>query len=219
MFYDIFEKSRKKTTIKKTKIIVDIHEKNSLILSELIASNEVIIEKTALDIGDYVIGDIVIERKTISDLFSSIMNKRINLQFEKMKKYENRLLMIEGDISNSYKKINPEIIRGFVLASIINHKTPVIFTKDYRDSSKYLIRLSKRELMKNKEITLHYKKPKKLDEKKRYILESFPGIGPSLSKRLLDNFNNLMEIFVSDEEKLFPILKNKYKEFKEILNN
>ena len=53
-------------------IIVDKREKNSLVISELIR-RKIPIEIKQLEIGDYIIGDTIIERKTKSDFISSII--------------------------------------------------------------------------------------------------------------------------------------------------
>ena len=78
-FQDIFSKKegRKKSKNEKRKtIIIDHREKNSLVPSELSALGFQI-EFKQLEIGDYIINNTIIERKTSSDLKSSIINKRI----------------------------------------------------------------------------------------------------------------------------------------------
>ena len=63
MFHNIFEKLKNKSKKILPEIIADIHEKNSLILSELANSREIGLEIKHLEIGDYLIGEIIIERK------------------------------------------------------------------------------------------------------------------------------------------------------------
>ena len=72
MFHNIFnkitgKKSKKQLNKLKPKIIADIHEKDSMILAELTESKEVELIIHSLKIGDYLIGNIIIERKTVSD--------------------------------------------------------------------------------------------------------------------------------------------------------
>ena len=81
--------SRKKIKSKlKPKIIADTHEKNSLIISELHSNKDVELEIKSLKIGDYLIGDIIIERKTINDFISSMINKRLIQQLKQLQKYQ-----------------------------------------------------------------------------------------------------------------------------------
>ena len=89
-FFNIF--SKKPIKEKKTKrIIVDNREKNSLVVSELISQGNKI-EFKQLEIADYIIGEIAIERKTISDFISSMLNKRLFIQLKNLQQYEKSLL-------------------------------------------------------------------------------------------------------------------------------
>ena len=73
-FFNIF--SNKKIKENKKTIIADNRERNSLVISELVKLNhEVQFEQ--LEIADYLVNNIAIERKTKSDLASSIIDKRI----------------------------------------------------------------------------------------------------------------------------------------------
>ena len=100
MFYNIFKirkkKDKEKKEVKKPEIIVDIHEKNSMIIAELSGSEEITLKIKHLKIGDYLIGNIIIERKTVGDFINSMINKRLMVQINQMKKYEKRLIIIEG---------------------------------------------------------------------------------------------------------------------------
>lgn len=224
MFYNIFEKLKlkKKSNFSKTpKIIADIHEKNSLIFSELNENKEIFLEIKSLKIADYLIGEIAIERKTVSDFVNSMINKRLLQQLINMKKYSRRLLIIEGDINEIYEKEDnlSKAIRGFILSIITNSETPVILTKDYKDTSKYLITLAKQQIKTKTEPTFHNKTPETLNEKKQYILESFPNIGPKKAKKLLEKFSTLSKVFNATEEELKEILKNQSKDLKQMLNS
>jgi len=223
MFHNIFEKPNKKARTSnkiKPKIIADIHEKNSLVLSELKSSSEISLEITSLKIGDYFVGNTIIERKTASDFISSLISKRLIQQLIQMQEYEKRLIILEGDLEQNlkkYSKINPNAIRGFILSIINNFKTPIIQTKDYKDTANYLILLSKQQIKNKSEISLHSRIPRTLNEQKKYILESFPSIGPIKAELLLEKFKSLSNIFNASEQELRELLKNQTKDFKEIL--
>ena len=72
-------------------IVADIHEKNSLVISELHKSTQVRLEIKSLKIADYIINDIAIERKTVQDLISSMINKRLIQQLTQMQSYKKSL--------------------------------------------------------------------------------------------------------------------------------
>ena len=68
-FINPFSKQKKKSRNLKIipTIIADIHEKNSLVISELKSSKQINLDIKHLKIGDYLIGKTIIERKTTSD--------------------------------------------------------------------------------------------------------------------------------------------------------
>jgi ERCC4-type nuclease len=221
MINDIFSNRSNKEKIKDLPvIIVDIHEKNSLIISELISSKEVKVDIKSLEIADYLIKDIAIERKTITDFVSSMINKRLFEQLKNLNVYERKLLIIEGLKNKELERIsiNPHAIKGMILSILTDYNIPIIFTLNEKETADYLIILSKQKEKEKTESNLHSRIPKTLNEQKIYILEAFPSIGPKTAKNLLDKFRSLSLIFNASEEELNEILKTKTKEFKDILN-
>lgn len=209
---------------KKFPIIIDTREKQSLVISELVNKKANIkIEK--LDIGDYLIGEkLIIERKTFQDFQSSMIDKRIFKQLIEMKKYPEQILIIENFLYNYQDfNIHENAQKGMMLSTILDYKIPIIFTENQEDTAKTLIVLAKRYEKDRPEISSRPKKSlQTLQEKKKFILEGFPGIGPTISKKLLEKYKNLKEIFNLEKEKLKEIERfdeNKINEFKEILEN
>lgn len=219
-FHDIF--SRKKHLIKqekpKAKIKVDYREKNCLVAANLIKRGFEI-EFLELKVADYIVKNVAIERKTISDFLASMINKRLFNQLEGLKQYENALLIIEGiEEQELYgdscpKGVNANAIRGFLLSILLKHKIPIIFTKNQRDTAQFISVLAKKQ---RKEMSLNATK-KSLNRKERlqYILEGFPGIGPSTAKKLLKEFKTIKKIINAKEKDLIKILGKKAK----IINN
>jgi len=220
MFYNPFaKKQRKKKSKKISLIIADIHEKDSMILAELKSNQDINLEIKSLKIGDYLIGNTIIERKTISDLISSMINKRLIQQLNQMQKYKNKILIIEGKQKDLYPLKNANAIRGLILSIITNYETNLIFTKDYEDTAQYLITFAKQQIKPITKISFHSRIPKTIAEQKSYILEAFPNIGPKKAELLLKKFKTLKDTFNASEEELKEILKIRTKEFKEILEN
>jgi ERCC4-type nuclease len=222
MLHDIFSKkeNKKKTNKPLAIIIADIHEKDSMIFSVLKNNPDIELRIQSLKIGDFQIGNMIIERKTTSDFISSMISKRLIDQLTQMQQYEQRILIIEGDFPSIYKtnkNINPNAIRGFILSILNNYKTNIIQTIDYKDTSMYLITLAKQQLKPKTDITLHSRIPKTIEEQKQYILESFPNIGPKKAELLLKEFKTLNNVFNASEDHLKVFLKNKTKDFKDIL--
>lgn len=217
--FDIFSKSKRENKKEgNPKVIMDYREKNSLVYSSLIELG-IEIEVRELKVADYIVNDVAIERKTVSDFISSMISKRLTSQLDNLRQYQNRLLLIEGiDEHELYTHeipktgIHPNAIRGFLLSIIFEHKTPIIFTKDVQDTARFISVLAKKE---KKEASLNVSR-KDLSKKERmqFILESFPGIGPRTAKKLLSHFRSLKEIFEAPIEELKEIIGIKAEIFK-----
>ena len=221
-FFDIFSKKKikEKKQKNKSKVIIDTREKNSLMASEL-SSLGMEIEFATLKVGDYIINDVVIERKTIPDFIGSMLNKRLSNQLEELQQYEKRLLIIEGfdekflysdDEHSEYGGIHPNAIRGFLLSILLKYKVPIIYAKNEADTAKFILTLSKK---KEKEASLNVGK-KSLTKKERmqFILEGFPGIGPKTAKKLLEKFKTLKGVLNEPMEEIEKLIGKKAEIFK-----
>ena len=81
--YNIFQTEKitsEKKEIPKEKIIIDYREKNSLVASELIKLGFEI-EFRELKVADYLVKNTAIERKTVGDFISSMINRRLYMRF------------------------------------------------------------------------------------------------------------------------------------------
>jgi Fanconi anemia group M protein len=200
---DIFSNERIKKE-EKSKILIDYREKNCLVPFEL-KNRNLNIEFCELKVGDYLINNLIIERKTVNDFISSMINKRILRQIEDLNQYEDKLLIIEGieerELYNEdNKSINSNAIRGFLLSILLNYKIPILFTKNSEDTARFIEVLTKR---KKTEHSLNFKrKGLTKEEQIEFILESFPGIGPKTAKKLLQEFKSLNNIFNASQEEL-----------------
>ncbi|MBU2522743.1 MAG: hypothetical protein KKE23_00435 [Nanoarchaeota archaeon] len=181
------------------KIIIDHREKNSLVASELVSLG-VEIEFRQLLLADYIISEeIAVERKTIGDFVSSMLNKRLIFQLDDLKKnFKKPLLLIEGtEEQDIYKplghpNLNENAIKGMLLSITTYFQIPIIFSKDYQDSASYLYLLAKKEEKGKKEFSFKIKRRAfNMKEQQQMIIEGFPGIGPSTAKNILKHFKTI----------------------------
>ncbi len=211
------------------KVIVD-HRENKELVKELI-KEELEVEKKQLDIADFIlqtknlnneIQTIGIERKTIQDLLNSIIDKRLINQLIILKEnFDIPLLIIEGeDNIYSLRDFHPNSIRGIIATIAIDFQIPIINTKNYRDTAKYISLIANRLEKTRKPLSLTPKRRAlTINEKQIYLVESLPGIGPTISKSLLKEFKTIKKIINADEkelQKVEKIGKIKAKELKDL---
>jgi Fanconi anemia group M protein len=219
--FNIFPKRKVRTKKERPTIIVDYRERNSLVISQLVSLG-ILVEFKNLNVADYLVQGVAIERKTVSDFITSMKNRRLLNQLEELNQYEDRLLIVEGideqDLytdSEDWIGMHPNSVRGFLLSILLKHKTPIIFTKNHEDTAKFLAVLSKR---KPRELPLNVKK-KALNKKEQlqFIIESFPGIGPKTARKLLKKFRTIQKTINAPEEELREVIGKKSKIIKKII--
>ena len=214
-FLNIFSKKKIKEK-SKTLIIVDHREKNSLVITELISLGAKI-EWKQLQVADYIIGDIAIERKTGTDFISSMITKRIFSQIEDLKQYDRSLIMVESyqDIDLTESKLSENAIRGLILSLTLDHKIPIIFTKDPKETAIFISLLARR---KKSEISLRSKLKMPDNQRLQFILEGFPLIGPKTAKKLLEKYETIKNIINAPKEEMKSLLGKKADKFLELIN-
>ena len=216
-----------------SKIIYDYRERNSGIIKELIKKG-VDIEEKQLNSADYIIPtkningilvEVGIERKTLQDFLNSIIDKRILNQVILLKEnFSIPLLIIEGE-ENIYKirNFHPNAIRGMLASIAIDYQVPILQTKNPRDTASLLTVIAKRLEKPRRNISLLKKrKPLTLKEQQEYIIDSLPGVGPTLTKSLLKNFKSVKKIINASEKRLKKVEKigdKKSKDIKNVINS
>lgn len=215
--HDIFSKKTEHIEEKneKIKMIVDHREKNSLVISNLVKMG-VEIEFKQLPVADFLVKDTAIERKTVSDFISSMINRRLINQLEELQQYESKILLIEGlesqELYSKSSNINQNAIRGFLLSIILKYKVPIIFSKNEEDTAEYLVILAKKQ---EREMGIRaIKKARNTKEQIQYIIEGFPGIGPKTARKLLEKYKTIKNIINTPIEEIEEIIGKKSEIFK-----
>lgn len=190
------------------KIIIDNRERN-MELIEALAAIGVSMEFKNVHVGDYVISErVCIERKTISDFESSIINGRLFDQVKRLREhYLFPILMLEGDPEEFKMKNN--VINGTIAALYIDHSIEVICTYNPKNSAEIIASLAKHEQAHDPRI------PSLKGGARAYTHEQFqefmvgnlPGVGPKLAKSLLRHFHSVKAIANAGEEELMKVDK------------
>jgi ERCC4-type nuclease len=213
---EIFSRNKKQKEIPPQKIIVDHRENKSSVPEELRKLN-LIVEFKELKVGDYQVRNTIIERKTKQDFLSSMINKRLLRQIQDLSKLDKKLLIIEGrnDFSEINSGINANAVRGFLLSIALKNKIPMLFSENQKETARLL------QLIANKKERAMSLNPTRsnLDEKQQleFIIESFPGIGPKTSKKLLEELGTIQNIINAPREVLEKILGKKSEKFLELI--
>ena len=149
---------------------------------------------------------------------------RLVRQLEDLQQYKEKLLIIEGideqelysdDFSEEKIGMHPNSVRGFLLSILLKYRVPIIFTKNYEDTARFISVLSKKRAS---EIPLNAKKRSfNKKEQMQYILEGFPGIGPKTARKLLKEFKTIKGTINSDFDNLTKILGKRAETVKKII--
>jgi ERCC4-related helicase len=196
---------------RKLKVLVDTRERGSNLSKKLLEIGMDVKVQT-LATADIILSDkIGIERKTIPDFVHSIIDKRIFTQLRDLKNnFENPIIILEGkeDIY-SVRNIHPNAIRGMLATIVASFKIPIISTRDSQDTAEMIKSLAQREQNKTeKEISIRTNKiPMNTKEQQEFIVESFPGIGPSLAKSLLKEFKTIKKLANTNLKRLEKVEK------------
>ncbi len=188
-------------------IYADTREQNTYVKEHLVEQGAIVKEKQ-LETADYILSStIAVERKTVNDFASSLVDGRLFKQIETLQSsYQNPLMILEGNLEMLFesRKIHPNALRGALSSILLNYKLPIFFTSGPKETSQYLFTIAKREqIMKSKDVSLRSeKKPLTLQEQMEYIIQGFPNIGPKASKSLLSNLGSLESIFLSPQKEL-----------------
>jgi Fanconi anemia group M protein len=189
-------------------IYADNREMPSTIIRELSEFENVKVISKQLETGDFVLGPAVIaERKTVEDFVSSIIDGRLlNQMLSMSQSYSNPLLLLEGNIEDLFavRNVHENAIIGMLTTIALTYRIPILFTKNVKDTARYLYVIAKREQQgKDKEIRLRLgRKGLTLEEQQQFIVESLPGVGPTLAKSLLSRFGSVEKVFNAPLEKL-----------------
>ncbi len=189
-------------------VFADAREQASQVLRELSFFPDVRVHMKTLEVGDFVIGpDVVIERKTVEDFLGSLIDGRLMGQLLNMSQaYARPLLILEGNHEELFtmRNVHENAIIGMLSTIALTYRIPIFYTKDAHETAKYIHQMAKREqLGSDREIRLRVgRKGFTPSEQKQFLVESLPGIGPTVAKTLLEHFGSIQKLVNASKDEL-----------------
>ena len=183
-------------------MIIDVHEPEAMV--EALRALKVDLEVRAITPGDYVVGPVGVERKTLPDFFASMIQRRLFEQVVRLREtYPLCLLLVEGDLAKVATAKNPAAYWGAFSAVTLVERVPILFTPDLAQSA-LALRTIERQFAKGE---LDYgvrHKPKATtpEDRQRIVLEGLPGVGAATARHLLDQFGTVRRTFTAKEAQL-----------------
>ncbi|MHA1798200.1 MAG: DEAD/DEAH box helicase, partial [Candidatus Helarchaeota archaeon] len=180
------------------KIYADSRETSSSVVRRL-KNLDCFLEIKRLEVGDYILSDrVAVERKTTEDFIASIIDGRIWQELINLSvNYVIPILLLEGPLPQSSKRIHQNAILGALSSIAIKFKIPTIYSKDEEDTANILMALAKKEQIEQKR-TLKIRFEKAATERSQIlerIVAGIPGIDLKRSQSILKHFRTLNNIF------------------------
>ncbi|MBN2151618.1 MAG: hypothetical protein JW839_09245 [Candidatus Lokiarchaeota archaeon] len=158
------------------------------------------VEQCRLEAGDYSVStDVIVERKSGSDLTSSIMDNRLFEQVNRLYESASNPILVIENFNGIFETtdMNPASVFGALVYLAWRFSLPVIPARDWRDTALIIKRLAIRVQVKDEDPILARGVPKlmTLEERKAYLLEGLIGVGPKTATKLIDELKNPMSVF------------------------
>jgi len=188
-------------------LVMDANEPDDIY--ERLRALDVKVERKRIAPGDYVIGPIGIERKSLADFFGSMVRKRLFEQVRRLREaYPQPLVLLEGDLSEISTFRHPQAILGALVALEVSEGVPVLTTADKEQTAILLRVIWQRQGKAAVEYGLRHKpKEMSLEERQRFLVEGLPSVGETLARNLLEHFGSVRAVFDASEEELKRVPK------------
>ena len=187
-------------------IRVDHREVASGVPERLAELGNVTLRVEQLALADYVLSPrLAVERKSVVDLVASILDKRLFLQVEQLKRaYSQVVYLLEGESLYSAGHVHPNAIRGALSYLVVLQQVSLLRSEGPEDSALLLATMARQEQHGlGYELSLH---PKRRSDsphtQMRYLVEDLPLIGPKTARALLEHFGTLQALFGATEGEL-----------------
>ena len=165
------------------------------------------VSEQQLHVGDYLLSKrVAVERKTVGDFISSIVDGRLFKQLGELKEnFAYPVLIIEGNgMYETDRKVHHNAIRGAIAAVAIDFNIPILWTQNALETAEMLIAIAKREQLDNgrKNAVRGRKKARSMNDRQEILIAGLPQVNTSTAKKLLKHFGSPEKVFTASEDDL-----------------
>ena len=191
-------------------VVADDREQASGVVEYLQAQDTLCVSVRRLTLGDYLVGNrVLIERKTVADFSTSIVDGRLFRQACRLAASSYRpLLLIEGHVSVEADAIgvSRSAIQGAITTLAIFLNIPCLRAFDAQESAN-LIRYAAAQLQRDvrQNVCRHGYRPKGRRKRQLFVLQGLPGIGAARAAQLLDTFGSIENVCQADAHALAQV--------------
>ncbi len=164
------------------------------------------VEYKMLEVADYLVNGLAVERKTMRDFVSSLFDGRLFDQaYRSNASYDNSLLIVEGNVRSRLEELkNPRWFWGGLASLVLDYDVRCFFTPDQEQTAQLLYTLigrgkknGKRQDKERRPPPLIVRRPRsgELDRLQVSIVSGLPGVGPKLAEQLLTRFGSIRSVF------------------------
>ena len=189
------------------RIVADERENKSGI-PNLLKGIGINLEIKTLPIGDYIVApETIVERKSISDLVSSVFDGRLFDQCNRMKEnFQFPIIIIEGNTDKIEELVEtPFVFYGAVSSVAIDFKIPIISTPNASHTAKLLVSMCSRKDTTKGPFIKKIRKSDDVQKQQLSVISSLPGVGEKIAIRKLEKFGTPLKVFSASSTELSKI--------------
>lgn len=184
------------------RLVVDVHEPAEIVAA--LRARDVPLVERKIHPGDYVVGELAIERKTIYDFWASLARQRLFEQVARLREtYDSCLLIVEGESQAVQAFSNPRAIHGAMASLALDFRVPILWTSGHAGTADLLAVLHRRERAAGRG-TFVRSRPKATSPAlaQRHLVMGLPGVGEVTAERLLSHFGSARAVFCATPREL-----------------
>ncbi len=189
-----------------TRIVVDDREIRSGILDVFNGMESVSVSVKRLNCGDYAVDDkLLFERKTLTDLATSVKDGRIFRQGSKLAQSNKRgIIILEGTsndlVSNGMRR---EALQGALITLTVFLGIPLLRSRNLQETAHLMVYTARQnQSIASGALHRHGVRPRGKRKTQMHILQGVPGIGPERARLLLKEFGSVVAILTASAEEL-----------------